>query len=132
MPAFIHNAYSFTATFKNSETDAVIDVTSYDFGLRFYRPSDCCYPISLTPGEGIATTDQATGVIVFSLTPSQTACIGTGSMSVILYKNYSSETTRSVLASGSEVFLSQRFDAGGGPQTLRLRPNDPSLRILIS
>lgn len=111
MPAHIDSAYQESLDFIDASTGAAIDVSSYDFGMRFYQifPSRQA-PIEITEGNGIDVTNAATGTIVVSLTISQVNRLGAGSIRVELFKNYSDTENRTLIAEGSETFEGHRFD----------------------
>lgn len=131
MPGFVNALYQKTLTFLDANGTA-INVSTYDLGLEIYKHGSGCRLYTLTDGDGIDDTDAATGVVVVSLTPAQMTQIGPGVMRLTLYRNYTTDATRSVLASGSDAIESRDFDAGGGMNTLKLRPAIDNLRIRVT
>lgn len=112
MPAYYNSAYEEEIRFYDADTGSALDVSAYDFGMKWYRPSPSHKsPVTLTPGSGIDVTDAATGIIVVSLTPSQVNEIGVGSVRVELFKNYSNSTTKTIIAEGTESIEGSRYDA---------------------
>lgn len=112
MPMFINSAYTEELNFINATTGAAIDVSAYDFGVRFFQPAPSHKtPTTIIAGSGIDVTNAATGIIVISLTPAQVKCFGIGTVRVEVFKNYSNDTTRTLIAEGSETVEGGRFDA---------------------
>lgn len=111
MPMYKNSAYSVALTIQDENGEAV-DLTNYDLGMKFYRmtPSHKT-PLAITEGEGITVTSPATGIAQIDLTPTQVDSLGTGSIRVELYKNYSNDTTRTMLFEGTEVVEGHRTDA---------------------
>ncbi len=111
MSGYVNSAYAVSVTVQNSEGTAY-DLTNADLGMRFFRPSPSHKtPLDITTGSGITVTDPASGIFTINLTPAQTKELGVGSIRVELFKFYSNDTTRVMLAEGSEVFEGARFDA---------------------
>lgn len=110
MPGHINSIYQYQFDFID-DAGAAVDVSSYDFGMRFYQitPSHKC-PVTITPGAGIDTTNAATGSIVVMLTLAQVREIGVGSFHAELYKNYSNESLREVIFDGGDSIEGHRFD----------------------
>lgn len=111
MPAFVDSVASYSRQFVNATTGAVIDVSSYAFGMEWYRNGECTPAVTLTEGSGIDISDAANGNVTFSLTPAQTKSLGRGMARVVLYQNYANDTTRKVLFEGSESIEGVTYDA---------------------
>ena len=111
MPAYTNSAYAVSISLVN-ESGAAVDITGYDLGVKFYRPQPSHNtPITITEGSGITVTDPTTGIFTINLSPSQVNDLGVGSTRVEIFKNNSSDTTRTLLLEGSEIVEGARFDA---------------------
>lgn len=110
MPGYVNSTYAVSVTVQNSDGSAY-DLTGADLGMRFFQPSPSRNSSTdLTEGSGLTVTDPSSGIFTLNLTPSQTKDLGAGSIRVELFKNYSNDTTRVMLAEGTEVFEGGRFD----------------------
>lgn len=107
---FYNASYNEQLTFTNDSDDSALDLSGADFGMKWWSATNTT-PIVLTEGSGIDVTNADTGVIIVTLTPSQTVQLGAGPVRAILYTNYSNDTTRDVLAEGSGVIEAEMFDA---------------------
>lgn len=111
MPAYTNSAYAVSISLISESGDAV-DITGYDLGVKFYKPLPSCQtPTTITEGSGITVADPTTGVFTINLSPSQVNCLGVGSVRVEIFKNYSNDSTRTLLLEGTEVVEGARFDA---------------------
>lgn len=107
---FVNAAYNEQLTFTYTDDDSAVDLSGGDLGMKWWSER-CSSPLVLTEGSGINVTNAASGIIIITLTPAQTAQLGAGSVRSILYTNYANETTRDVLVEGSGVIESEEFDA---------------------
>lgn len=107
---FVNAAYNEQLTFTNIDDDSAIDLSGGDLGMKWWSES-CNSPIILTEGDGLTVTNASSGIIIVTLTPSQTTLLGAGPVRAILYSNYSNDTTRDVLLEGSGVIEAETFDA---------------------
>lgn len=110
MPAFVNSVASYPISITDQSGNAV-DVSSYAFGMTWYKSGDCNPTVTLTEGSGLDVSDAENGNITITLTPAQTKLLGRGMARVILYKNYANETTRTALWEGSESIEGVSFDA---------------------
>lgn len=111
MPAFVDSSYQYTIAFNNEETGAAIDVSAYAFGMEWYRAGESDPAVTLTQGSGIDVTSAASGSITVSLTPAQTVTLGRGMVRIVLYQDYANDSTRKVIAEGSEAIEGVSYDA---------------------
>lgn len=111
MPAYTDSAYA-VSIWLIDESGAAVDITGYNLGAKFYKPLPSCQtPITITEGGGITVADPSTGIFTINLSPSQVNCLGAGSVRVEIFKNYSNDSTRTLLLEGTEVVEGARFDA---------------------
>ena len=111
MPMQCGGLYEIELRFTDQENgDTAIDLSSSDLAMEWYSDR-CCSPIVLTSGSGLTLTNAANGYVIISLSPSQTAQLGTGTARCILYQDYNNSTRKAWLLEGSEVVEGKRFDA---------------------
>lgn len=115
MPAYINSRYQRTIQFKDQD-GAAVDVSAYAFGMEWWGAEDIACKstsptVTLTQSSGIDATAAATGSITITLTPSQVDDLGCGMARVLLYQNYSNDTTRTLIAEGSEAVEGELYDA---------------------
>lgn len=107
---FVNAAYNEQLSFTYQDDDSAVDLSSADLGMKWWS-DNCQSPIVLTEGDGLTVTSASSGIIIVTLTPSQTTSLGAGNVRAILYSNYSNDTTRDVLVEGSGVIEAETFDA---------------------
>ena len=110
MPAYVDSLYQEQIEFYDTSGTA-INVSSYAFGMEWYRQGESSPSVTLTEGDGITVTSAASGIIVIALTPAQTVTLGRGMARVLLFQNYANDSTRKLIAEGSEAIEGETYDA---------------------
>ncbi len=111
MPMQEGGLYEVQITITDRDEDTAIDLSTFDLAMEWYGANRCNSPIILTSGSGLDLTNAASGIIVISLTPSQTCQLGQGEARGILYQDYNDSSRKAWLLEGSETVEGKRYDA---------------------